>query len=185
MAFFEYFCARYLIGGINYSMASNRQYVLLEIAKELLWWMLSAILALVVMYPLISTLHYKPIWLNGALLVVAFTYFRYAVFLRTVWALRSKYVRVALVIFNINFFIFVLSRMQSFMHIYDSFSLDAMGTPIRAMKPEDVDPLFRYFFDEINFTCVACLVLAAALSVRIIIAHWNTAHLRLNAGSEE
>ena len=163
----------------------NKQYVFLELFKELVWWLISGVIATVVMYPLISKLHYKEVWINGALLVIALTYFRYAIFVRTTFVLKPKWIRIALIIFNVNFFIFVLRKMQGFMYIYDSFTLDAMGTPIRPLAPEQVDPLFRYFFDEINFTCVACMVLTVALSLRILFSHWQTAHMRLNAGNEE
>ena len=163
----------------------NKQEVFLEILKELLWWGISVIIAVLVMYPLTSKLHYKPLWINGAFIVIALTYFRYAVLLKSTYILRSKWVRFLLIVVNINFFIFVLRKMQGFMYIYDSFSLDAMGTPIRPLAPEEVDPLFRYFFDEINLTCVACMALAVALSVRMVLSHWNTARVRLNAGNEE
>ena len=163
----------------------NKQYIFLELFKELVWWLISAVIATAVMYPLIIKLHYKEVWTNGALLVISLTYFRYAIFVRTTFVLKPKWVRIALIIFNVNFFIFVLRKMQGFMYIYDSFTIDAMGTPIRPLTPEQVDPLFRYFFDEINFTCVACLALTVALSLRILFSHWQKAHLRLNAGNEE
>ena len=163
----------------------NKQHIILEILKELLWLGISTIIAVLVMYPLTSKLHYKAVWINGALLVIAITYFRYAIFLKSIYIIRSKWVRFTLIVINVNFFIFVLRKMQSFMYIYDSFTLDAMGTPIRPLLPEQVDPLFRYFFDEINFTCVACMAMAAVLSVRIVLSHWQTAHVRLNAGHEE
>lgn len=163
----------------------NKQYVFLELVKELTWWLLSAVVAAGIMYPLITKLHYNAVWINGAMLVIALTYFRWAIYLRTIYVLRSKWVRFALIVFNINFFVFVLRKMQGFMHIYDSYTLDAMGMPLRPLKPEEIDPLFRYFFDEINFTCVACMALAVALSIRMVLVHWQTAHHRLNAGNEE
>jgi hypothetical protein len=164
---------------------SNRQYIFLEIVKELIWWIISAVVATAIMLPLISKLHYKPMWINGTLIVIALTYFRYCVFLRTTYILQWKWVRFALVVFNVNFFVFVLRKMQSFMYLYDSFTLDAIGTPLKTLAPEDVDPLFRYFFDEINLTCVAAMSLSIVLIIRIIMAHWKTAYMRLNAGSEE
>jgi hypothetical protein len=67
----------------------NRQYVFLELFKELVWWLISAVVAVAVMYPLISKLHYKEVWINGSLLVVALTYFRYAIFVRTTFAAQA------------------------------------------------------------------------------------------------
>lgn len=161
------------------------QYILLEVAKEILWWLLSAVVAVIVMLPLTSKLHFKPFWINGALIVMALTYFRYSVLLKTTFVLRPAWVKFLLAVFNINFFVYVLRRLQEFMHIYDSFTIEAMGTPIRPLAPEEVDPLFRYFFDEINLACVACLSLSVVLVIRMIATYWNSARLRLNAGSEE
>lgn len=125
------------------------------------------------------------IWLNGLFLVVGLTYFRYAIMLRTVYVLRSKWVRFALLIFNINFFVFVLRQEQRFMTIYDSFALADIGTPLRPLPLEDVDRLFRYFYTEINFAVVVCLAMIAVLTVRFVLAYWKTAYVRLNAGQEE
>ncbi len=164
---------------------SRTQYILLEVAKELLWWLLSAVVAVIIMLPLTSKLHFKPFWINGAFIVVALTYFRYSVFLKTTFVLRPVWVRFIIAVFNINFFVYVLRRLQEFMHIYDSFTVEAMGTPVRPLAPEEVDPLFRYFFDEINLACVACLSLSVVLIVRMVAVYWSSARLRLNAGSEE
>lgn len=167
-------------------MSSSRvQYILLEVAKELLWWLLSVVVAVMIMLPLTYKLHFKPFWINGALIVIALTYFRYSVFLRSTVVLRPVWVRFILAVFNINFFVYVLRRLQEFMHIYDSFTIEAMGTPVRPLAPEEVDPLFRYFFDEVNLASVACLSLSVVLTVRMIAAYWGSARLRLNAGSEE
>lgn len=164
---------------------SRTQYILLEVAKELLWWLISAVVAGMVMLPLTSKLHFKPFWINGAFIIIALTYFRYAVFLKTTFILRPTWVKFILAVFNINFFVYVLRRLQEFMHIYDSFTIEAMGTPRRPLAPEEVDPLFRYFFEEINLACVACLSLSVVLIVRMVAAYWSGARLRLNAGSEE
>lgn len=166
-------------------MIGNKQIVVLEIVKEILWLCISIVIALAMMYPIIRVVHYNMIWLNGLFLVVGLTYFRYAIMLRTVYVLRSKWVRFSLFLFNINFFVFVLRQEQRFMTIYDSYTVEDLGRPIRPISLEQTDQLIRYFFNEINFTVVACLGMIAVLSVRFVLAYWKTAHLRLNAGSEE
>ena len=166
-------------------MTSSKQIVILEIVKELLWLCIGMLIAFTMMYPIIRLVHYSMIWLNGLFLIVAFTYFRYAILLRTVYVLRNKWVRAGLLLFNINFFVFVLRQEQHFMTIYDSYTVEDLGMPVRAISLEQTDQLIRYFFTEINFTVVACLGMIAALSVRIIWVYWQTAYLRLNAGSEE
>jgi hypothetical protein len=167
-------------------MANTKQIALLEILKELLWLCISVLIAAGLMYPIYSKVHYNQIWLNGLFLVLAFTYFRYAITLRNVYVLRNKWIRAVLLLFNINFFVFVLRQEQRFMTIYDSFTLDDLGKPIHPPLPlEQADQLFRYFFNEINFAVVACLGMIAALSVRFIWSYWKTAYQRLNAGSEE
>jgi len=142
-------------------------------------------IAYALMYPIIRLVDYSMIWLNGLFLVVGLTYFRYAIMLRTIYVLRSKWVRFALLIFNINFFVFVLRQEQRFMTIYDSFAMADIGRPLRPLPLEEVDRLFRYFYTEINFTVVLCLAMIAVLTVRFVLAYWQTAYLRLNAGHEE
>jgi hypothetical protein len=166
-------------------MVVSRQHVVLEVIKELIWIGISVLMALAIMSPITSKVHYNMVWLNGLFLVIAFTYFRYAVMLRSVFVLRSRWVRFVLFFFNINFFIFVLRQQQHFITIYDSFTIEDMGVPIRPLPLEQIDKLFRYFFTESTFTVVACLGMVAALSVRFIFAYWHTAHIRLNAGEEE
>lgn len=167
-------------------MVNNKQIVLLEIVKELLWLLISIAIAAALMFPIYSKVHYNQIWLNGLFLVLAFTYFRYAITLRTVFVLRNKWIRAGLLLFNINFFVFVLRQEQRFMTIYDSYTLDELGLPLHPpLTPEEVYPLLKYFSTEINFAVVACLGMIVALSVRFIWAYWKTAYLRLNAGAED
>jgi hypothetical protein len=166
-------------------MTKSTQLVVLEIVKEIIWLVISAVIAAALMYPIIRLVHYNMIWLNGLFLIIAFTYFRYAIMLKNVYVLRSKWVRFFLFLFNINFFVFVLRQEQHFMTIYDSYTVEELGTPIRPITLEQTDQLIRYFFTEINFTVVACLGMIAALSVRFVLAYWKTGYLRLNAGDEE
>jgi hypothetical protein len=166
-------------------MTSSKQIVVLEIVKEILWLCISALIAFTLMYPIIRIVHYSMIWLNGLFLVVGLTYFRYAILLRTVYVLSNKWVRAVLLLFNINFFVFVLRQEQRFMTIYDSYTVEDLGKAVTSISLEQTDQLIRYFFTEINFTVVFCLAMIAALSVRIVLSYWKTAYLRLNAGSEE
>lgn len=167
-------------------MVNNKQIVILEVFKESLWFCISAVIAFALMFPIYTKVHYNQIWLNGLFLILAFTYFRYAITLRTVYVLRSKWVRAALLLFNINFFIFVLRQEQHFMTIYDSYTIDDLGLPVHPpLALEQVDQLFRYFFTEINFAVVACLAMIVALSVRFVLSYWKTAYMRLNAGDEQ
>ena len=166
-------------------MTNNKQILLLEILKEILWLCISILIAFTIMYPIIRMVHYTMVWLNGLFLVLAFTYFRYAVMLKTVYVLRSKWVSFALFLFNINFFVFVLRQQQHFITIYDSYTVEELGRPIRPISLEQTDVLIRYFYTEITFTVVACLGMIAALSVRFVWSYWKTAYLRLNAGDEE
>jgi hypothetical protein len=166
-------------------MTSDKQIVLLEIVKELLWLFISIVIALALMYPIMRLVHYSMIWLNALFLIVGLTYFRYAITLRTVYVLRNKWVRAAILLFNINFFVFVLRQEQRFMTIYDSYTVEDLGKPVKPISLEQTDQLIRYFFNEINFTVVFCLGMIAALSVRFVLAYWKTAHVRLNAGNEE
>ena len=166
-------------------MTNDKQIVVLELLKELLWLCISIVIAFAIMYPIISVVHYKMVWLNGLFLVLAFTYFRYAILLKTVFVLRNKWVRFFLFLFNINFFVFILRQQQHFITIYDSYTVEELGSPIKPISLEQTDVLIRYFYTEITFTVVACLGMIAALSVRFIWAYWKTAYLRLNAGDEE
>jgi hypothetical protein len=164
---------------------ANKQLVALELIKELVWWCISISIAVVVMYPITSKVNYSMLWLNGLFLVIAITYFRYAVLLKSVYVLRNKWVRFFLFLFNINFFVFVLRQQQRFMTIYDSYTIEDIGKPLHPLNLEQVYQLFKYFYNEISFTVVSCLGLIVALTVRFIWAYWQTTHLRLNAGNEE
>ena len=166
-------------------MTNNKQILRLEIFKEILWLVVTTLVAIAAMYPLISKLHYTMVWLNALILILALTYFRYAILINSVYVLRSKWVRFALFLFNINFFVFVLRQEQRFMTIYDSYTMDDLGKPLRPLALQDTDYLMRYFFNEINFTVVFCLAMIVALSFRFIQSYWKTAYKRLNAGSEE
>ena len=166
-------------------MANKLQKVFLEIAKESLWWLITGIIAYLILLPITSKVQYKEFVMNMVFLVITMNYFRYAVYLRSIYVLRSKWLRFAIGVFNVNFFVYTLRRFQGFMFIYDSYTIDDLGKPLHALAPETIYPLFRYFYLEITLTISACLVLTAAFTVRLVLTYWSTARLRLNAGSEE
>jgi hypothetical protein len=167
-------------------VVNKTQHIILEISKELIWWIMSAVAAYLIMLPITTRVAYTSVWINGVLIVIALTYFRYAVFLRQIFVLRTKWVRFALSAFNVNFFVYILRRLQGFMAIYDSYTVDDLGKALHPPLPvEDIYPLFKYFYFEITLTVTSCLVLIVALTVRMVLAYWGTARMRLNAGSEQ
>jgi phosphoglycerol transferase MdoB-like AlkP superfamily enzyme len=166
-------------------MTNNSQRIILEVAKELLWWLISSCIAFAIMFPIVRYLHYTQLYTNGLLLVIALTYFRYTIWLRTTAVLSSKWVRFALFVFNINLFVGVLRLQQHYMAIYDSFAIEDLGKPIHTIAQEAVYPLFLYFSREVTVAVMACLILSVALNLRMIAAYWGTSYLRLNAGDEE
>lgn len=163
----------------------NKQIVALELAKELIWWLMSALVTAAILYPITSRVQYQMAWVNALIIFAALTFFRYAVMLRSVYVLRSKWVKFLLCIVNINFFIYVLRQQQNFLGIANTFTVEELGKPFKPMTMEDSYSLFTYFSTETTFAVVACLTLIVALIVRMILAYWGTARLRLNAGSEE
>ena len=163
----------------------NKQVVVLELVKELMWWLISALLTGAILFPIISKVHYQMLWVNSLIIFVGLTYFRWAVTLRQVYILRSKWVRFLISIININFFIYILRQQQNFLGIYNSYTLEELGKPYKPMSMDEIYALFGYYFSETTFAVVACLTLCVALTVRMVLAYWGTARLRLNAGSED
>ncbi len=163
----------------------NKQVLLLEVIKEMVWWLITALVTAAILYPITSKVQYQMLWVNALIVFVALTYFRYAVMLRSVYVLRSKWVKFLLSVVNINFFIYVLRQQQNFLGISNSFTVQELGKPFKVMTMEDSYSLFNYFSSETTFAVVACLTLIVALTVRMVVVYWGAAHLRLNAGSEE
>ena len=162
----------------------NRQVIFLELIKEMIWWLISALIVAAALFPLFSKVHYQMLWVNALILFVAVTYFRYAVMLRSVYVLRSKWIRFALSVININFFVFVLRQQQNFLTVYNSYTLEELGKPIKPLSLDEVYNLFSYYFSEVTFSVVACLCLTVALTVRMVLSYWQSGKLRLNAGNE-
>jgi hypothetical protein len=162
----------------------NRQVIFLELIKETIWWLISALIVAAVLFPIFSKVHYQMLWINGLILFVAVTYFRYAVMLRSVYVLRSKWVRFALSVININFFVFVLRQQQNFLTVYNSYTVEELGKPIKTLSLDEVYNLFSYYFSEVTFSVVACLCLTVALTIRMVLSYWQSGKLRLNAGNE-
>lgn len=166
-------------------MANKYVVFILEFFKELLWWAIAAVFAIVVMFPITRLVQYSMFWMNGLLLVLAFTYFRYVLLLNSLFILKKKWLRFLLFVANINFFVFVLRQEQRILTIYDSFALEELGKAHNKLGLDQVNILFRYFYNETTLTVVACLAFTAILSLRIIWSYWKTSYQRLNAGSEE
>ncbi|MFN8308706.1 MAG: hypothetical protein U0T73_01970 [Chitinophagales bacterium] len=162
-------------------MEENRL-LLLQLARELVWWLIAAVATTVVILPIFNKVNYQYWEVNAVIVFTAILYFLYVIFYRQSLFLRPKWLRFVLFVFNLNFFVFVIRQSQFFISVYDSFTINDLGTLKSAMTFGQMERLYHYFLFETTLGVVTCLAMTAALNARMVHAYWQTAKTRLNGG---
>ncbi len=153
--------------------------ILLHISQELIWLLIAAAFASMIVYPLYQKLQYTFLTENFLLAFYAVILFRMVIFFHGVIWLKPMWMRFLAFIININLFFFILRKEQSFISIYDSFTIGDLGQHREALTLSQMEKLFHYFYYEINITVVACLVMIVLFCFRLIHSYWSLRKTRL------
>ena len=142
--------------------------------RELLWWVFTALLAALLLFPCYGIISNKLLLNNAGLAVAAITMFRYTVFLQQVPYLRHLYARVVLlVVVGFAFFQF-LRVVQDFLFIIDNYTISTfLRDEIMFQTNEAINKAYLYFKQEYLFLCVTLLILSVVLMFRLVGSVWK------------
>jgi hypothetical protein len=157
----------------------NATKISLLIVQEIVWILLALLIATAVVYPLYRVLDYVFLVDNFLIVFYVVMLFRWTLFFKEVPWLKSRWLHFFLLVVNLNLFVFVISRMQRFFDVFDSFFIDDLGKPKMDLSLSEGEKLMHYFYYEINISVVFVLVLIVMFIGRMIHNYWSKTKMRL------
>ncbi len=140
------------------------------IAKEITWWLISALVAYMVLMPICSVIDYYYWGFNLALILIGVHFFRYILFFNQNILLKKKWTKFVAFVLLIQGIIFVMSRTHYLLNLTDNQSIEFFGKLIRkeALGLTETYQLMHYLKEELLLCAVTACVMMACLIGRII-----------------
>jgi hypothetical protein len=164
----------------------NKQ-LIFSLIKEVLWWLLTAMIVYAGLYPIVSIIDYKFVYLHAFFIIITVSYFRFSLGLKSVPYLRLSWVRYLLFTLNFILVFFIIKKEQELFRLFDSFETHDFGYPQQNvfMTPETKLRLFDYLKLSVNFFGTGAMLMTIALQLRIILSYWKSATKRLSTNDPD
>lgn len=142
-------------------------------AKELIWWVITLMIAFAVVYPILQKIDYIFIKMNMFFVFLTITYFRWTVSIRHLPFLQPVWVRFALFALNVSLFVFLMGEEQKFLMRVDNFFVEDFGMAWKAMSLVEAEKLLKYIYNEIVLFGTSALIMIFLFNARIIVSAWQ------------
>jgi hypothetical protein len=143
-----------------------------KILLEAIWWLITAVIVVVVMYPIWTDFPaYRFNAVNIANIVVFTTFTRYTFFLKYTFLAPLQYAKIAFVLFTVMIVATLMTQIQSFNVWIDGGDPETL---LESVGKADIrEWLLHYIKNEFLFFVVGAIVSALFLSIRLIISVWR------------
>lgn len=142
-------------------------------AKELIWTVITLLIAYAVVYPVCEKLDYIYYKMNMFFVFLSLTYFRWTVTFRSLPFMRPVWVRFMFFAVNVSLFVYVMGQEQRFLMLIDNFFIEDFGVAWVALTPDETQWLFRYIYTEIVLFGTGSLIMIFMFNARLIISAWQ------------
>ncbi len=142
-----------------------------KIVLELIWWLLTAVVVALVMFPIYQ---YFPSFVfkstNVLLIVCSITFARYIFFLRYTPIDNLKFVKVAFILLTAPLTFFLIEKLNDFQTYI---SEKDQASILYDVKESHQNWILNYVMTEYRLFAVASVVLAVVLMIRLLMSIWN------------
>ena len=139
---------------------------------ELLWWVITAIAVVAVMYPIVSYTNYHPApWQNVAYIVAAITFTRYLFLLPTTLIAQKQAFKVMLMFVCMPLVPVFWVWLAEFQGYIDDRNIEDL---LPDVLPDDHEFMLKYLRNEMMFFCTLAIISAFILPIRLIISLFRT-----------
>jgi hypothetical protein len=142
-----------------------------KLIAELLWWILTAIVVVMILYPVWINTKDFPFYAQNAMLIIVFiTFSRYFFFLPISFIARLKWIKVAIVLSVVLFCFILATALGDFRNYMDEEGLQTLVTHLHVTKQTSV---MTYIKNEMIFFGTGSIITAILLTFRLIISLWR------------
>lgn len=148
----------------------------LSLTLELVFWVLTAIIAFGVLYQVFSNFNNFPFLLENILVIVVFvTYTRYLFLWKHTLFSRSNIVRTLILLSAIPLVFYMIQSLNGFQAHLDDYGynafMDSLKTPLSIDRKTS---LLKYIRSEFVFFSTGAIIVAILLPIRMVISFWRT-----------
>ena len=143
----------------------------LKLRFELLWWIATALVAFVVLYPIFSSVRNFPFYfINTVYIIVFITLSRYLFFLRYTFLANRQLLKVTLIFLCIPLAFLLIQELNGFQTFLDEQGQDAI---VRNLKREVRPGMFRYIYNEMLLFGVGSIIATVLFPFRLVLSVWR------------
>jgi hypothetical protein len=147
----------------------------LIIKSELLWWAITAILVVVVLYPIYSSVGIYPFWQPNIIYIVVFVTLARYIFLLKHTPLRFvQWVKVVALVLCIPLAFYLIKELHAFQLFTDEIGLQTLYSNL---SDKSQSRLMEYTKTEMLFFGVGSVIVSVIFPFRMLISFWRTYNL--------
>ncbi len=141
------------------------------IGLEVLWWFITALIVVSVLFPIWQNVPRYPFWLTNILFIVVFiTFSRLILLMKYSLIANQKMVKVAITLIIVPIVFLLISQLNVFRTFLDEKGPEAVvGSYINGQ----LDGLVRYIKNEMLFFGTGSIITAILLPFRLVISVWR------------
>jgi hypothetical protein len=142
-----------------------------KIIVELLWWVLTFLVIIIVLFPIWEYVPTFPFVYQNALLIAALiTFSRYSFLLPITFLARMKWVKLFLILSSVLFFFILSTALGDFRNFLDEKGLPTLVTHLHV---EEQTRMITYIRNEMIFFGVGSIIAGIVLPFRMLISIWR------------
>lgn len=148
----------------------------LGITLELIFWIVTAILCVGILYPIFNNFNNFPfLWQNTLAIVILVTYTRYTFLWRYTLFAKSTVIRLIFLVTAIPLVFYLIQNMNGFQSYLDDYGYDAFMEILKKPLTDDQKVgLLQYIRSEFVFFSTGAAIVGIVLPLRMILSFWRT-----------
>jgi hypothetical protein len=138
---------------------------------ELIWWLITLILAVLLLFPILSKIPDYPFWpVNLVFIVVFVSFTRYIFLLRYTFLPPYQRLKIAIALMCIPLIFILVQEINRFQTFLDEQGYEAL---VGGMPRAEQLPMVEYIRSEMLLFGVGSVIASVLLAVRLIISVWR------------
>ncbi len=144
----------------------------LLLALELLWWFITAMVVVAVLYPIQKAMHVWPFKVSNIVFIAVFlTLARYTFLLQHTFVARRQVLKIALMLLMFPLVFALIDGMHTFMNYVEERGWDTLTGHLPMGQKAAIE---RYIWNEMLFFGVGSIIAAPVFAGRLMMSIWRT-----------
>ncbi|MBV6443432.1 MAG: hypothetical protein DYG98_06095 [Haliscomenobacteraceae bacterium CHB4] len=144
----------------------------LTLQLEILWWVITAIVAWAVLYPIYKAMYVWPFkWWNVVFVVVLITLARYIFLLQHTFLARKQVLKVTLLLLMIPLTFILVRGLNAFMVFIEENTWDPLTGHLPAADKKAIE---NYIWTQMLFFGAGSIIAAPVFAGRLMLSIWRT-----------